>query len=1050
MAVKDQQNISTGKDVNLSSKDEGRYNSCHLFLSGEDNSPVSFAPPSRNVVHFHLHLSLDCNSQNMPSPLVDTSQTERFESNDVLSMQQTETSAGQEKDDQCNMDHYAGLVNLPPLTPQKKTFEYSVPQSLANNKDSEIKHGENVRHLKVADANDAVELSIAASEALVIHELVKSGSSTNFLPAAAVLEVALRVKQARLKDLEEIFHYPTEEISEIDFLSDLDESTMADAFEDVGLSVNGPNDLHACDSFISQVKDTLTSENHDGCDKKNKNEGHGTPEVGYDDIYTKQRLRDELDIDIQVRKELQLEFFDGDGEKKLTDDLALGLNASNEACKNDPMIQWSSWAHSDISATTERDSFAMGDMTSFQPQANGNSSLPAGCSENAEKDDKLRNVVPDRFQSRWLGGWTWKKDANASAPMEHNNAKSIPEFFVDETSYLSESADIVPDENSFVQKHDKGSNMASQSSIPFEGLCDRANEGILLSQDVVRSSSLSMVDPLCSVVPCSISSENICSTLAQTPNEKVDSGKCFSPALERVTENLQRTSSLNVEYAHVEGEAVPVTDGGGSRATVVRQLASLKTYSMLLPSCDAFLERESIYFHRSFPLECNSGLLPSEQNMGCEKVSTGLPIMSTFKCATSRGIEEYHKISVMQNPVTDIINQKRNYEETANHGAELQVQMQKERSSPLILNRGMSHCFQASKHFVQDFNGEENPEWTAVPEKNIVLPKSKNLQNAQFKCKIPHDIEVPAKKRVRFSEANIKLPQKKDLQKHKFTYRNRSTTRAGRRLKQSNPNSDSGAQEVKRRQTNCPNKDGNRLIFQDTEFLLTGFSSQMETEIEGLIRKHGGIVLSDIPSPKSRGTRSSRFNHQQLPVVLCLKKLQTTKFLYGCAVNACLLKVNWLTDSVAAGSLLPLTNYVILSNHVGGRCTRIGKHPCCNNHNYIFDGLGIMLHGKHSFCTKLAKVVKHGGGQVFRTLQWLVKNLDAEKISIGAIVAEDESRASRHLKHCASEQKIPMMPASWIINSLHGGRLLPLKENKQSRSFPLIKVPVSVEFSEEI
>lgn len=46
---------------------------------------------------------------------------------------------------------------------------------------------------------------------------------------------------------------------------------------------------------------------------------------------------------------------------------------------------------------------------------------------------------------------------------------------------------------------------------------------------------------------------------------------------------------------------------------------------------------------------------------------------------------------------------------------------------------------------------------------------------------------------------------------------------------------------------------------------------------------------------------------------------------------------------------------------------------------------------------------------MFKTLQWLVQSLDNEKIFVGAIIAEDESRVSRHLKHCASEREIPMM-----------------------------------------
>ncbi|GFS33380.1 hypothetical protein Acr_00g0028070 [Actinidia rufa] len=78
-------------------------------------------------------------------------------------------------------------------------------------------------------------------------------------------------------------------------------------------------------------------------------------------------------------------------------------------------------------------------------------------------------------------------------------------------------------------------------------------------------------------------------------------------------------------------------------------------------------------------------------------------------------------------------------------------------------------------------------------------------------------------------------------------------------------------------------------------------------------------------------------------------------------------------------------------------------------------------HLKH--CASEGKIpMMHGGGQVFKSLQRLVPNLDGEKISVGTIIAEDESMTSRHLKHCASEGKIPMMPASWIINSLHAGK----------------------------
>lgn len=57
------------------------------------------------------------------------------------------------------------------------------------------------------------------------------------------------------------------------------------------------------------------------------------------------------------------------------------------------------------------------------------------------------------------------------------------------------------------------------------------------------------------------------------------------------------------------------------------------------------------------------------------------------------------------------------------------------------------------------------------------------------------------------------------------------------------------------------------------EFLITGFSRNKEKEIEGLIHRHGGVVLLDIPSIKSRGKRSVESPLQQQPVVISPKKV---------------------------------------------------------------------------------------------------------------------------------------------------------------------------------
>jgi len=103
-----------------------------------------------------------------------------------------------------------------------------------------------------ADVNHAVELSIAASEAMVISDMVASSLQFENLPAATILEIALRVKQARyecsLDILEAVSSFPADELDENDLLSDLDENTMADAFGDVGISlaqiVESPDNSH--------------------------------------------------------------------------------------------------------------------------------------------------------------------------------------------------------------------------------------------------------------------------------------------------------------------------------------------------------------------------------------------------------------------------------------------------------------------------------------------------------------------------------------------------------------------------------------------------------------------------------------------------------------------------------------------------------------------------------------------------------------------------------------------------------------------------------------
>ncbi|KAK2969336.1 hypothetical protein RJ640_015225 [Escallonia rubra] len=881
----------------------------------------------------------------MPNPILRTSQA----STPTQLMQQVEPSVvPKAKANHFQVDHNAGVVKLPPTSYQEKSNNLG-PQSLKVKKDNEMKHEENVNYLKDYDVNDAVELSIGASEAMVIHEVINILSEAKVFPASAALEVALRVKQARLDGFQEAFHISSEENSETDFLSDLDESTVQDAYEDVGLSTTGTSDLTG--SLISKVKDSFVSETCRSDDRLKCNELEAE-EVDSGDISKKQQLQDFGNTSTQ--KDL-LQPLDDGKQKKQSNDPALGLGTASLACNYDDMLHLSIQANSNISSATE-------------------------------------------------------KELKASASMKHTTAKSIPKPFVGETSFLSES----PDENSFIQRHGNRFNVVSQSSVAFEGSCNKVNQNMLISEDAVDSRCAPFLDPLCSVVPCSISSEPACFSLARGGDDKADTGECFSPIAEGSMHSLKRTTAPNIGFFPAEG-AGPVANGVVSQLSVRRRSTSLRTYSMLLSSHDRFLERDDILCDPSNRLKCNPSL----------------------------------PASVVQISETDLADEVRDHDENAKDGMDLPVHMIEEESSLIRLEHGEQSIFPGSESILHDLGEEESQKMTTAPEIDVEMQQSKNLRKAGSECKDLHNSRVPGIKRVHFSDVRTDL-QKRKLHTTQTTNKNTSTARTGKGLKRSNQCIECGAQEVKRRLTKCLEKDRKRLIFQNLEFLLTGFSRRKEKEIEGLIRKYGGIVLPDIPSPTRRGKRCSRFKAQHLPVILCYKKLQTPKFLYGCAVNACILRVHWLTDSISAGSVLPPDKYMILPNRVGERCSRVGKPLLC--HRRIFDSVGIMLHGRHNFCTNIAKVVKHGGGLVFKTLQWLVQSLDGEKISMGVIITEDEGRVSRHLKHCASEQKIHLMPATWIITSLYAGELPFIEKSHSSPSLPVnhLDVPVPMELSEEI
>ncbi|XP_054816742.1 uncharacterized protein LOC129316374 isoform X2 [Prosopis cineraria] len=1015
-----QENLGEGKDINALSREDG-YKSCHLFLSGEDNSPTSLFSSPGNVLPFSLHLS-DVDSLFSPTQGLNASDN-LVTSSKVLSVQPTKNSIDFGENLHSMRGNHASEQNmLPCFIPA--TVKMDGPKCPSDNVDSARKQREksNVTSFKNSDISNAVELSIAASEALVIHEIVKMESVSETYPAEAVLEVALRVKQARLDGLEDGFHSSNEDSDWSDTLSDLNDFNMEDAYEDVGLPSGSFLEEHHS-LAMTQVKDISDAANYHDCD--NKLGEHISQLVNLDDNSAKKHLEVNAEMELQQNETSPVHSICCERDKH-SDNPGLG-----HICHH--FVQHTS----NVSALNQ--AVGPADLTSNRLQNSVKSSLVG----NSRKTILENYLAPDRFKSRWLGGWT--SEESDPSPFNQKNAELNYKFLIRETSFLSESADDVPDESSCVQR-DGGT--GSQLSIPSETL-PKADEDILHCQNVAKCSNLSLDDPLCSVVPCSIPSEL---TNSKPESQDIDNDINVPAIPEFEVDNFQRTSDHNVVLGNRYEQIMSSPDGEDmvqqtpQTLTSVaqnsrKQLKSLKTYSMVGPN-------------QSLIQKCNQTLLPTNQRTGVaalsdERSSKGLP---ASKFTDGSKIVQNHELFDNRRSNIEMGSEKRIDDLKEANKISIPVESSEERASTSILNGRIQHSLLDPEVVGNDINVEKHPNKHVTPKSSVQNQQNKHLNELQAECNEFRDGYVGVKKQVRFSEAEERLHPKRTLSKLESSYEKSSSVRAKRR-KTSKPLTNF-VPHMKHSLTNYCRKVRTKYIFQGTEFLLTGLSSQKERDMEALIRNSGGVVLSDIPSPPiSRRKRSSSFSRLQLPVVLCMRMLQTAKFLYGCAVGASILKVDWLTDCIAAGTIVQPGKYMILQNRSDMKLTVTRRPVRDSNQKPIFERAGFMLHGKHNFCTKLASVIKHGGGQVFKTLHWLVRSIDEGRISVGAIIAENKPSISRHLKYCASEKGIPIMPFSWIIKSLYSAELLPFTEENRPLPLPIanvLEVPDSLDMSEEI
>ncbi|KAK9123338.1 hypothetical protein Sjap_012940 [Stephania japonica] len=738
------------KDAVLISSEEVRYKSCHLFLSGDDGSPVGTIESLGNqFLHFHLHLSSSGISEHTQSPDCNFHQTDGHKFSDVLSRQSlAETSPCREKEtNQQKMVNETNIANDQVSFKSGMDLNFKVHNLTKSEKIGKPNETERCRNLISSDIKDAIELSIAASEALVISEIAEADSATEALSASAILEVALHMKQARngwcLNRLESVSDCITDEVDETDQLLDLDEDIMLDAFEDVGLSTGGfvgnfgylqPScslikPECSLSGTLSRVLETPVSIN-----------------CGVHSEGQKFEERTETDDFICVSSPLMSEKVQATNLQVLKN-RPFEYGAIGKKLSSDPFL--SVFDQENSKATIQAMDLGMVDMFSCHTPENLSSHQVQDSRENGPNE--LHHA--DRFRSRWLGGWT-----GLTRKVDATKSKSTPKVVAEDTSFMTEHGGV-SDETSLVRELEVEATEAQLSYKACELSCGTHNKAIIPSQDFEMSSNISLIDPLCSVVPCSISVDN--ANGLSTNGRSIEVGKYSSPLIEHSLEkpHLRITGSC-ADVFHGDETAVKF-DSGACGVSTRRQSDSLRMYSTLLaPNIDGFLPRldrvslhlskEIIDWNKSFSKEDSRELVFSKP---MSKVSTG------------RDLEEGHVISEIEGPIINLTKEKINSDEIVDNEGKMQFHQQGERSSPKVLNCGFRRRLQASKIVLSDDVG-------GVTSIAASGPKPFKTQNISTCVDQRKTAEIPSldvsknqkarkdssasRKRVHFSEAEIK------------------------------------------------------------------------------------------------------------------------------------------------------------------------------------------------------------------------------------------------------------------------------------------------------
>ncbi|CAN6280849.1 unnamed protein product [Urochloa humidicola] len=923
------------------------YSGFILHLSGDEETPAS-TPSSSNILPFSLHLSSESAAE--PSPAEGNDNTQMPNSGTRKGPSEGLFADSQEQEvNAVSKNHFEAKdsqANSPKGVCKVTNRAISSPLSANRHKRHDVSGGKaDIQKLRNADVNDAIELSIAASEAMVIAEMILDDSHSDKLAAAAI-EAALHVKEARkqfyFEETEHASGSSENNLDETDWLAELDEAEMVDIFQDVGLSF-----VHiACSSQYQNTGDLKLQKSLPSsppCDADAHISGNCSSER-----QNKRWNSKNADSDDHV----SASFPTNQSIGVLPNESTPCSDYVNQAAPG-KTFSWSQNKKTDLQASTE---------------------------ENV--------ALPGAFGALVTCQNIHKEVGRVSAPMNVVTKKHVKGLFEKETSFISESISV--DECCPTSKEPSMEFVASSRA----SFCSRTegfreeNHGAeteeLCCQVVCSSLSHADVDPLCSIVPCSISCDEGLSSQVPVCNQN---------------EGHEGTSSQALVCKKSEGNEGPTS---------------------LAPECEHSKGEEKEFMHPKESLQMQD--LDGEAGPSCVPLVKSLESNVPFR----------RRIYSSLRPFSTTVPKSNIFGSTSNCNADLAVFQQK-RFTPITSNKNIQRV-QAAKNLMENNLEPESLQYVSKVKKKQYHPQDDSedqIREQQVPWEVRQSTEILnvgkqclKRKRVQFSEAKPSSVRTKGnrrmLPKSRFS---RSDSRIEEKLK--------SGEYI----------DNKEATFQGVEFILTGFPNQKEKQIESLIRKCGGYVLSKVPPFQlDRRNNVVEFPSSKPPIVLSPKKVSTSKFLYGCAIDAWMLNPNWFFDSLQAGVLLPPGKYLIRRRNAWKHSLSVGcsLHPKCNT--LIFDGVGFLIHGKISFCSKFSNIIKYGGGQVFVSLQGLVESLKDGNTSHGIILVASEASVSRHLSHCGLEHDIKTAPASWIIGSLFSGKLIPLKKDRCA-SFHRIKMP---------